>query len=579
MAVMKLTRALVLLVLVVLSWPAYAGMTLTVETPPTETDLTPYLEVYEDPYSRFGAEDLRHESFNAQFEDLQRETANYGFSNSDWWVRFSVRNSGARHRTLAFKLDYPLLDHVDVWVLSGGRIVRSWETGNRQPFSTRAIEHRDFLFPLSLASEEKQTVYIRVRTKGPVNIGLTLFDAPTLLAATQVEYLVFGAYFGGFLLLALCISLLYLMDRQVAFLYYLTYILSYSSYMLAFNGLAFQYLWPEAPEFGQISRPVLLTLSIIFLLQFCRSLLGIQRLSPLLNRGVTALQCVLVGVLIAVPVVGYGVLVEPLAVFLLLALGLVFAMGVVAHLKGEAAARYYLWAWSVFLGGVFIYLLKVFGALPHNFVTHYGFQIGSFFEFVFLSVALGVRVRELRIQSNVDGLTGLANRRHFDRELTSEFRQSDRPEAELSLLVMDVDHFKDFNDKHGHAVGDKVLKELAVVLKKQIRRPGTAFRYGGEEFAVLLPRTALDEARVLAERLRERISKDVPFEDVTVSIGVVSCKDGSFDSSAEFFNAGDKALYLAKNTGRDRVAIYRTGMKSIVDPRHAGPTAVSEGNG
>ncbi|WP_417457620.1 7TM diverse intracellular signaling domain-containing protein [Kordiimonas sp.] len=571
MAVVKLTRALVLLVLIIMARPALARAPLDVETSPTEVNLTPYLEVYEDPYARFGVEDLRHDSFNAQFEPLKRESANFGFSSSDWWVRFSVRNSGDRYQNLTFKLDYPLLDHVDVWVLSGGRVIRTWETGNRQPFSSRAVEHRDFLFPLALAGDEEQTVYLRVRTKGPVNIGLTLFGHNTLLPTIELEYMVFGAYFGGFILLALCISLLYLMDRQVAFLYYLTYIVSYSSYMMAFNGLAFQYLWPEAPEFGQISRPILLTLSIIFLLQFCRSLLGIERVSAFLHRCVTGLQCVLVGVLIAVPVVGYGVLVEPLAIFLLLALVLVLAMGLVAHMKGEPAAKYYLWAWSVFLGGVFIYLLKVFGVLPHNFVTHYGFQIGSFFEFVFLSIALGVRVRELRIQSNVDGLTGLANRRHFDRELTSEFRLSDRPEAELCLMVLDVDHFKDFNDKHGHPVGDKVLKELALVLKKQIRRPGTAFRYGGEEFAVLLPRTDLDEARVLAERLRTRISKDVPFDDVTVSIGVVSRRDGSFDSSAEFFNAGDKALYLAKNTGRNRVAIYRTGMKSFVDARQVSP--------
>jgi diguanylate cyclase (GGDEF)-like protein len=557
MAVVKLTRALFLLILLFAVRPVLAAPLLELETAPTEVDLTRYLEVLEDPQRQFSGKHLRTEDFDARFEPLYRDTANYGFSNSDWWVRFSVKNSDTSLHNLVFKLDYPLLDHVDVWVFSGEGQVASWATGNRLPFETRAIEHRDFLFPLTLAGEEEQTVYMRVRTKGPVNIGLTLYGDRTLLPKIELEYLVFGAYFGGILLLALCISLLYLMDRQVAFLYYLTYIVSYGSYMMAFNGLAFQYLWPSAPEFGQVSRPILLALSIIFLLQFCRSLLGIRKVSVILYQSVTALQVVLAGVLLSVPLIGYGALVMPLAVFLFLALILVIAMGLVAHFRGEAAARYYLWAWSVFLGGLLLYLLKVFGVLPHNFVTHYGFQVGSFFEFVFLSVALGVRVRELRIQSNVDGLTGLANRRHFDEELASEFHLSNRPEAELSLLVIDVDHFKAFNDLHGHAVGDKVLKELALVLKKQIRRPGEAFRYGGEEFAVLLPRTGLEEARTLAERLRERAREDVPFEDVTISVGVVSLQYGEFTSAADFFNAGDKALYQAKHAGRDRVTVYQ----------------------
>ncbi len=557
---MKLTKAFFWVVLLCISPLVHAAPGLELEALPTKVDLTPYLAVMEDPDSQFGEKDLQDEAFNARFKRLDAGTANYGFSTSDWWVRFSLTNNDADLHNVIVKLDYPLLDHVEVWVFSGDELVRSWKTGNRHPFTTRAIEHRDFLFPLSLMPEEEQTVYVRVRSKGPINIGLSLFGDRTLVPEIELEYLIFGAYFGGFMLLALCISLLYLMDRQVALLYYLTYIISYSSYMLAFNGFAFQYLWPEAPEFGQLSRPVLLTLSIIFLLQFCRSLLGIRKLSYFLYRAVTLLQLVLGGVLLAVPVLGYGILVKPLAVFLLLALVLVISMGVVAHLRGEAAARYYLWAWSVFLGGLLLYLLKVFAILPHNFITHYGFQVGSFFEFVFLSVALGVRVRELRIQSNYDGLTGLANRRHFDEELEEEFQVSDRPEAELSLLVMDVDHFKDFNDRHGHAVGDRVLIELALVLKKQIRRPGVAFRYGGEEFAVLLPRTGLEEACVLAERLRERASEDVPFEGVTISIGVVSRQDGEFSDAAEFFDAGDKALYHAKNTGRNRVTVFHDGV-------------------
>lgn len=535
---------------------ASADQTLVLSDTPDQIEVTSYLGLFEDTEHRYASGNITDQQFNDLFAPPADGTSNYGFSKSAWWVRLKLKNDGDGELKATLRLDYPLLDHVDVWVLSGRTLKNSWQTGNRRTFLSRAIPHRDFLFPLTLSDQEEQTVYLRVKTNGPVNIGLTLYGEQALQLKTQLEYLVLGAYFGGFLLLALCLLLLYLMDLQTAFLYYLAYIVSYAGYMLTFNGLASQYIWPHAPEIGQIGRPILLTLAILFLLQFSRSLLGIGSVSKLLFKSVTALQTVLVLMLLGIPLFGYGSLVMPFAAILLIALVLVLAMGITAHRAGEAAAKYYLLAWSVFLGGLLIYLLKVFGLLPHNFVTHYGFQIGSFFEFIFLSGALVVRVRELRQQSHADGLTGLANRRCFDEQLTEEFLMSARPESELSLLVIDVDHFKLFNDTHGHTLGDKVLKELGKLFRNQIRRPGQAFRYGGEEFAVLLPRTGQKEALILAERLRQRVQSDLPYDNVTISIGAVSLKQGSFECADQFFEAGDRALYRAKNEGRNRVAMH-----------------------
>lgn len=578
MGLAKFGRFAFFLSLVFMAQSAFAAPTLQLAGEPTEVDVTPYLELFEDLEKSYSADNLRETRFNAQFEPVSGGAANYGFSDSAWWIRFKVRNIGEKRLNVTFRLDYPLLDHVDGWVFSDEVLKESWQTGNRKIFGSRAIPHRDFLFPLSLSALEEQTVYLRVVTNGPVNIGLTLFGEQTLQPKIQLEYLALGAYFGGFLLLALCILLLYFMDLQNAFLYYLAYIISYAGYMLAFNGLASQYLWPHAPEIGQIGRPVLLTLSIFFLLQFSRSLLGIGGISRLLFKSVTILQAVLILVLLATPFLGYGALVMPLAVLLLLALILVLTMGVAAHRAGKVAARYYLLAWSVFLGGLLLYLLKVFGLLPHNFVTHYGFQIGSFFEFIFLSGALVARIRELRMQSHVDGLTGLANRRCFDEQLAEEFALSARPETELSLLVVDVDHFKKFNDTYGHAVGDKVLKELGQVFKTQIRRPGQAYRYGGEEFAVLLPRTGLEEALVLGERLRKRANADLSFDNVTISIGVVSLKNGGFTDAADFFQAGDQALYQAKIGGRNLVAFYHGTKRDMSRTNYDETAVLNEGS-
>jgi diguanylate cyclase (GGDEF)-like protein len=166
--------------------------------------------------------------------------------------------------------------------------------------------------------------------------------------------------------------------------------------------------------------------------------------------------------------------------------------------------------------------------------------------------------RELAELASTDGLTGLANRRRLDQVLKQEWARGTRSGKYLSLLMIDVDHFKAFNDRHGHQSGDVALRKVAHTLFANIRRPGDlAARYGGEEFLVVLPETDLAGARLLAEKIRAAIESLPPFEDdtspVTVSIGIASQLPKTSNKPDELFDVADKALYLAKNNGRNRV--------------------------
>jgi diguanylate cyclase (GGDEF)-like protein len=154
-----------------------------------------------------------------------------------------------------------------------------------------------------------------------------------------------------------------------------------------------------------------------------------------------------------------------------------------------------------------------------------------------------------------DALTGLYNRRYFDRSFVSEFNRANRYGRSLSLLIIDIDHFKKVNDTHGHDAGDKVLKIVAKIIDTSIRQNDAAARFGGEEICVLLPETGLQAAVSTAEKIRKRIELEsgaltrIP---ATVSIGVSSLVP-SHDLKEKFFQAADKALYKAKNSGRNRV--------------------------
>jgi two-component system chemotaxis family response regulator WspR len=170
---------------------------------------------------------------------------------------------------------------------------------------------------------------------------------------------------------------------------------------------------------------------------------------------------------------------------------------------------------------------------------------------------------QLQLLTVTDGLTGLANRRHLDATLDLEWRRCQRERASLSLLLMDIDHFKKYNDAYGHPAGDACLQEVAGALKRSVRRPADVVaRYGGEEFAVVLPNTPEVGAITVASALRmevaalqlpHRASDVAPY--VTMSLGVASVVPGPAGSVAALIAAADDALYDAKRAGRNRHAV------------------------
>ncbi|WP_312517031.1 diguanylate cyclase [Massilia sp.] len=167
----------------------------------------------------------------------------------------------------------------------------------------------------------------------------------------------------------------------------------------------------------------------------------------------------------------------------------------------------------------------------------------------------------LRARSYIDGLTGIANRRHFDVALERELRRAQRGDGALALLLVDIDSFKAYNDHFGHQQGDSCLSTVAQAVSAMLRRPADlAARYGGEEFAAILPDTTLEQALSVAETIRAHIAglnlEQAPaavHRQVTLSIGVAAYDRTRLNEPAALIEAADKALYAAKRGGRDRV--------------------------
>ncbi len=172
------------------------------------------------------------------------------------------------------------------------------------------------------------------------------------------------------------------------------------------------------------------------------------------------------------------------------------------------------------------------------------------------------RATQFQLMSITDPLTGLLNRRYLEERLTEELNRSQRYNYSMSCLMIDIDDFKNYNDRNGHQAGDTALKITAHALKASLRSADVACRYGGEEFCILLPQTTLSEAGVIAERMRQRVTEtDYPFGKlqplgtVSVSIGI-STFAKHIDTAEKVIAAADRALYSAKHLGKNRIEFY-----------------------
>ena len=167
---------------------------------------------------------------------------------------------------------------------------------------------------------------------------------------------------------------------------------------------------------------------------------------------------------------------------------------------------------------------------------------------------------EMEKLATIDGLTQIANHRKFQDILTQELERSQRYNSPLTLLLLDIDHFKKFNDTYGHPVGDLVLQQVAKALQGSIRTTDYCARYGGEEFVVVLIQADEIQSRVLAERIRAAVENlQIPNENqvlrVTVSIGSATCPSDA-GTKQELIDNADKAMYFSKQGGRNRVSYF-----------------------
>lgn len=531
-----------------------------------------------------------------------KQTQHFGKSTAPFWFKFNISNLDTNLEQQHFiKLDYPHHDKVSIYFVHEGRVVKQVSTGDHLAFSSRKTDQPSFVFNIPDIYNQLE-VYLSVQSEGVLQLPLSVVTQNELSKQNIAFSLLSGIYFGAILIMLLYNGFIYITVKDRSYLYYLIYLSSCALIQLVLSGLAFQYIWPNTPEINFHAVIVSAAFTGISAITFIKNFIGIDYVSSKKDMVIIKLLiCLFILTVISSSVISYSFALKStfFAVSLMVITG--FYLGVKYWLKGIKTARYFALAWFSYLGAVIIFLLENNRIIEPNIFNENALAIGTLIELTLLSIAFADRLnfeKNLRVEAQdalldaqikmnqdldkivnsrteelelantrlkelsvTDGLTLLKNRYYFDQAFKREVQRAARDNLSLSIIMIDIDHFKKLNDKHGHLYGDYCLTKSAELITAVVHRPSdTVARYGGEEIAILLPNTALDGAIRLAERIREQF-KENEFSDagivsfLTVSIGVstASLTTEAIPKAIKLLDIADQCLYKAKEEGRDKV--------------------------
>ncbi|WP_309122312.1 diguanylate cyclase [Paenibacillus sp.] len=548
---------------------AEAGATLTLRGDAHE--YVPTMELFRDEAGDRTMEDIRSVYDAGSFVLSEEGTPNDGYGAPVHWARFEIANESERREWL-LSVAYPPLDRLQLYLIdASGTVVSATSTGDALPFDERPLPNRNFVFPIELEPGERATVYLRTETEGALALPVSVSSPERFVGKEQSVVLLLGCYYGIMLIMIIYNSVLAVSLRSKAYLYYVLINVSTLFLYLTLNGTAYQYIWPDAVWWNNRAIVFFICLSHVAALLFTRNILNMKLESPRLYRafsGLVALESANVAVLFLDYPIGLQ-----MSIYSIVAIQLLMIAACVAGWRnGSRTAKYFLLGWGVFMIGAMLSSLSDAGWLPMTWWTTYASQAGSAFQAVVLSWGLADHIQRMRKEkdhavelmkesrrlADTDELTGLYNRRYVSHVFEAATRA--RPGRAVSLLMIDVDHFKKVNDTFGHEAGDQVLRELGQLMKSGFPRTDVLGRFGGEEFIVLLPDTTIEGARIAADRLIAAV-REQPFGQpkgqplyCTVSIGVAQWKGGD-ETFPQLIRRADEALYEAKREGRNRVSV------------------------
>ena len=540
------------------------------EPKPVNTDdnyyaIGEHLEYYAEGDEQLTISDALRLHADGKFTRWEKPVLSRGIGTNPQWVTFTVQNDDPVEALRRLIIETSWMDRIDIYLLRNDQVIEQHQAGDRFSFHERPIEHRFFAFDLKFKPGYSQ-LFIRVDTPDPMVLPILFGDIQFGIDKNTSDSLSYGLLYGAIGALLIYNLLLYLIISQPRYLYYVTFLLMFLFMNMSYTGHGYMWFWPESVFLQQWINPISITLFATSGIFFAFAFLNIRKLFPTLFDQTVVFSMLFWGLqMIFLMADMQSASVATSIAFVMFFTIFIFYSAIISLKKGHREAIYYLVASIATLVGTTITAMTVFAIIPYTILTYRAAEIAVAIDALLLSIALAEQIRRANKErtralqlARIDLLTGLNNRRSFTEISTPLWHTAKRHRQALCLILLDIDNFKIINDSHGHAAGDSVLKEVARTLDNTIRSGDVLARWGGEEFAILLPQTTIEQATQLAERIRSRISTQEIILDTsrlktTVSIGV-STRDEDTKDIETLFKHADEELYKAKQSGKNRVS-------------------------
>ena len=481
------------------------------------------------------------------------------------WYRLVLDNATGAEQSLFMHLPHAYhLRAVDIYEERDGDLIRSALIDLDQAEDSDILYRGTVVYPLTLAADESVTLYLRSFSYSHQWFAVDLFDQQASRLALVSINTDIALMVGMLLALVFYNALLYFATSKKESIFYSLYLISGLTWIALSYGLI-------ASVFGLYGEQVFqLNISLlsmpIFLLLFMMTVFETRRYYPTEHRFLQGL-IVLIGATFVWGLFDISAALKPASSLAALMMVVTFSVSVSLYRKGHPLVKYFLIGHSFFVlfNGIAVLFYK--GLIAPSYVSSHGVGIGIMLESLTLAFVISHRIKlleeirasqdELKRQAATDPLTRLNNRRFFFPEADMLLQQARVKGAPVAALALDIDHFKQVNDRHGHACGDQALVRLADTLRECSRASDLIARFGGEEFVLLLPDAGLQEALHCAERIRSATEAlELPLDagtlHFTVSIGV-AVVDPDNESIEAALKRADQALYAAKAGGRNQI--------------------------
>lgn len=488
----------------------------------------------------------------------------FGIESNPIWMRLSVSNPTNEPLGRQLLVENPWLDHLDVYFVKDNQLIKRYSVGDSYQFKQRPIPGRFFTFKHDF-DVGTTNIYLRVATSDPIVVPIFLLSTEEIAHRETMQGYNYGFLY-GYLLALLAYNLFIFMGlHHKRHLFYAGFIAIFILTNIAYTGHGFAWLWPEHVTLQRWIIPILMVVYGIVGLAFAKHFLNTKSNLPRAHK-IATWVCALSAVLLAIAMVADKQLYALLNAFAFVTFfsGMMLTLGLMSFHSGYRYSRYFLLASIASMLGTATTALSVWGFIPFNDWTYRAVELGMLVDATLLALALADQLRSIQLEWKLaeqlaarDPLTGLNNRRSFLEKAHSVWSTAQRSERDLSVIILDIDHFKSINDRHGHAAGDSALVAIGNVLTGSARDGDIVARWGGEEFLLLLPETRLEAAITMAERLREAISEiRLPSRDAeitfTASFGVAHIAE--HETLGALISEADNYLYQSKEKGRDSIS-------------------------